>query len=640
MPNLNALLARCIMAYRQGLNQPVPLLEEAGEASLKKLTAAYINASVSAEEQIIYNKVMHLLNISDNLRAQNLHQASENTLHEACRELKKKAVSRPTHLLCSSFILQAQAELSFDLKNDRRTRKFILKALSVTQLLEQDYSIAFLHILRLQQVLLYIRVCRRACEESLALQLCGEAISYLLGYVSHLQISKGWEQSFRELIPEPSRQALAAQFASEAGMILAAHPKEQAAEMFSGFHVWKHFHNQDPLKEIFGWGEMKSAYLNEDYTTFLTLCATFLKAGRKETLLWDTTVVDLYRCCQLLKPVQTADFLKEVAVNTENLRDVPPGGYSLPTQTSYKRIFVLKQQSYPSFVLPSELKALLLSLDPDRACGIDAAKETSGSIGASPWGFAQMSSSPRRFHAYNTGLPRSGCSSIMALFSNYNSVAEYKERESVELITAWKDGWISENTLRDYIRYRHEIGQLEMDTASFNHFYLHILVNEFPEAKFIFTIRDCYSWVNSFLRMISRWKKHFGDIGQEMPDWMLNYGRILFGEYDWNWFNSYEDLLRNLDPLVEMFIKSWADLNSRILELLPPERSLIVKTSEISRSQARISEFIGIPVHTLTEHHHINMAPDKVNLLQGFSREKFEALVHQYAKGSLLTQGL
>ena len=228
----------------------------------------------------------------------------------------------------------------------------------------------------------------------------------------------------------------------------------------------------------------------------------------------------------------------------------------------------------------------------------------------------------------------------MALFSYYNSVAEYKERESVELITAWKDGWISENTLRDYIRYRHEIGQLEMDTASFNHFYLHILVNEFPEAKFIFTIRDCYSWVNSFLRMISRWKKHFGDIGQEMPDWMLNYGRILFGEYDWNWFNSYEDLLRNLDPLVEMFIKSWADLNSRILELLPPERSLIVKTSEISRSQARISEFIGIPVHTLTEHHHINMAPDKVNLLQGFSREKFEALVHQYAKGSLLTQGL
>ena len=238
----------------------------------------------------------------------------------------------------------------------------------------------------------------------------------------------------------------------------------------------------------------------------------------------------------------------------------------------------------------------------------------------------------RRFHAYKVGLPRSGCSSIMALFSNYRSVAEYKERESVEIITAWKDGWINENTLEEYIQFRHEVGLLEMDTASFNHFYLHILINKFPEAKFIFTIRDCYSWVNSFLRMISRWKKHFLDIGQDMPDWMLNYGRILFGKYDWSWFNSYDDLHRNLEPLVEMFVSSWVRLNSRILELLPPERSLLIKTSEISRSQERLADFIGIPQNTLTVHHHINKAPDEVNLLQNYSHEKFEALYNQVTK--------
>jgi len=627
----NALLAKCIMAYREGLNQPVPLLDESGKVSLKKLTAAYINTHVSSEDQKTYNTVMHLLGLADNLRAQNLYQASKNTLHKALEELKRKSVSRLPHLLCSASILQAQAELSFQLREYWRAGKYILKALYVIQLLEQDYSMAFLHILRLQQVLLFIRARRKTGEASLAIQLCNEAISYLLGYGSHLQISGGWAQSLVQLINEPSRQALIAQFASEVGTILAEQSYEVAAVLFSEFHAWEYFQDQEPLKEVYDWGELKSAYLSGDYTTFLTLCVPFLKAGRRETLLWDTTVVDLCCCCRLLKPMQTAEFLEEVSMNTAKQHDTPPGGYSLPTQTWYKRIFVLKQQSYVSFVLPQELKDLLLAVNCNGPTGnLKSLARFHNSSGIIQRDFTHSCSGTRRFHAYNTGLPRSGCLSIMALFSNYRSVAEYKERESVELITAWKDGWIGESTLRDYILYRHKVGQLEMDTAGFNHFYLHILVKEFPEAKFIFTIRDCHSWVNSLLRVISRWRKHFLDISQEMPDWMLNYGRILFGEYDWNWFNSYEDLLKNLDPLVEMFIKSWVELNSRILSLLPPERSLVLKTSEISCSQERLADFIGIPANTLTEHHHINMALDNVNLLQNYDRNKFDTILHRY----------
>lgn len=636
MSKLNAQLSKCIMAYRQGLNQPVPMMDEAENVSLKKLTEATISNSVSSEDQKVYNTIMHLVNLAGNLQAQNLLHACKDILYKARKELKRKAVCRMLRLLCCASIFQAQAELYFQLQQYRRTEKNILKALYVTQVLEQDYSMAFLHVLRLQQVLLYIRVNRSMGEAIPAIKLCEEAISYLAGYCGSLQISQGWAQSLVQLIPDSTRQALIAQFASEAGTVLVQQPEEQSAAIFSSFHVWKYFNDQDYLKELYDWGELKSAYLMKDYSTFLTLCANFLKCGRKETLLWDTTVVDLCRCCRLLKPTQTAKFLNEVSVNTENIRDVPPGGYSLPTQIWYKRLFVLKQQSYPAFVPSQELKALLISSkDEVMACSSGSVRKPLENTGIRAGGYAQAVPVSRRFHAYNVGLPRSGCSSVMALFSNYNSVAEYKERESVELITAWKDGWISDCTLREYILVRHEAGQLEMDTASFNHFYLHILTDAFPDAKFIFTIRDCYSWVNSFLRMISRWRKHFLDIGQEMPDWMLNYGRILFGEYDWSWFNSYEQLLKNLDPLVEMFIKSWAELNFKILTLLPPDRSLIIKTPEISKSQSKLAEFIGIPVQNLTEHHHINMAPDSVNLLQHYDQKKFDALYHQYTSEPL-----
>ncbi len=166
MHNINALLAKSIQAYRQGLNQPVPLLDETEKASVKKLAETCMNTSLSAEEQKTCHRIMHLLNLVDNLRMQHLHEAAQNTLHEAHRNLKSKTLSRLPHLFCLAFILQAQAELSFDLKKFGQTGKYVLKALDVIRLLEQDYSMAFFHVLRLQQVLLYIRVCQRTGDSS------------------------------------------------------------------------------------------------------------------------------------------------------------------------------------------------------------------------------------------------------------------------------------------------------------------------------------------------------------------------------------------------------------------------------------------------------------------------------------------
>jgi hypothetical protein len=613
MPNLNSLIARSIIAYTKGLNSHVPLSDPSGEAWCQNAADSFVSRSLSAGEQAEYKTIIHLIEVADNLRKQTLLEESRQIIELAKEHLSKNTCSDLLQLLGTARIAQAESELNFQLRNDHAVRDCIHLSLQNYQALEQKYTLPFLHLYKLQQVLLWIRACTETGSESHAIGLAQEAVEYLLGYRKELSFSGGWLSSPVQDIPEQSRYALIAQFASEAGCILSRQSDQHASALFLQFHAWELFAHHEHLQEIYEWGILKKAYLEKDFETFLTNCIPFLKSGRRETLLWDTTVLDLCRCCQILRPQQTADFLSKVSENTGEMREIPPGGYALPTDVYYKRIFVVKNDSYPAFVLPSELRSLLINI-----AARPAAEESCPGPAA------------RRFHAYNVGMPRSGCSSIMALFSNYRSIAEYKERESVELITAWKDGWIAEETLCKYIHYRHEIGQLEMDTASFNHFYLHILVKEFPQARFIFTIRDCYTWVNSFLKMISRWKKHFLDIGQNMPDWMINYGRVLFGEYDWDWFNSYEALQEQLDPLVDMFIKSWADYNLRILDLLPKERTLLIRTSEISKSQAKLADFMGIPFESITEHHHINSAPDKIDLLESFGRSKFRVLSDKY----------
>ena len=613
MPNINSLLARSIMAYQKGLNSPVSLSDQFDQTLSQETIDTFVSSSLPTGDQAVYKTIMHLIGVAANLRKQTLLIESRKIIEEAKAHLSSNTSNKLLQLLGTACITQAESELCFQLQDYQATRDCIRKSLQYYQVLEQKYTLSVLHIYRMQQVLLWIRTCTKAGLESQAIDLAKEAIEYLCGYGGQLSISGGWSIILVQDIPKQSRYALIAQFASEVGCILSRQSDQEASMYFSRFHAWEHFARHELLQEIYDWGILKKAFLEKDYQLYLTNCISFLKSGRRDTLLWDVTVLDLCSCCKKLKPDQTADFLDRVSENIIQMRDIPLGGYSLPTDLYYKRIFVVKNDSYPAFVLPSELRSLLKNMAARPAVDTNKSELTT-----------------RRFHAYNVGMPRSGCSSIMALFENYRSVAEYKERESVELITAWKDGWISEETLRRYIHYRHEIGHLEMDTASFNHFYLQILIKDFPEAKFIFTIRDCYSWVNSFLKMISRWKKHFLDIGQNMPYWMLGYGRILFGTYDWEWFNSYEALQENLDSLVDLFIKSWAHFNLRILELLPEDRSILVKTSEISYSQAKLADFVGVPVDAITKHHHINSAPDKIDLLEGFGRARFHTLSQKY----------
>ncbi len=64
------------------------------------------------------------------------------------------------------------------------------------------------------------------------------------------------------------------------------------------------------------------------------------------------------------------------------------------------------------------------------------------------------------------------------------------------------DGDLTDTQARDILRGLDRRMWLELNSSWINYFLLEMLIDEYPQAKFIFTIRDCYSWLDSILNQL------------------------------------------------------------------------------------------------------------------------------------------
>jgi hypothetical protein len=199
----------------------------------------------------------------------------------------------------------------------------------------------------------------------------------------------------------------------------------------------------------------------------------------------------------------------------------------------------------------------------------------------------------RRFQVYNVGIPKTGSTSMAGVFSHYRSGHEFKFEETARVLVDHRRSVIDRARLRDFVLWRDEQGQLEMDSASFSFGYIDILVEAFSEARFILTVRDCYSWLDSLLNMILA-------SGTRMPEWMLTYSRaVLDIPITREMIRSREAFVSCLPTLVDFCLAFWSRTNAALLAALPAERTLVLRTEEISDSIGAIAAFVGIPAGSL-----------------------------------------
>lgn len=191
----------------------------------------------------------------------------------------------------------------------------------------------------------------------------------------------------------------------------------------------------------------------------------------------------------------------------------------------------------------------------------------------------------RHFRAYCIGVPKSGTHSISRMFAGgHRATHEGRPGPLAEKIFERAAGGLDDSALTDWLRRRDRHLWLELEAAHPLHYFADLLAVTWPDAKFILTVRDPYSWINS-------------EINQNLasPDQGVWY-ELRLHRYAGRGatFTSGDAELesRGLFP-VPAYLQYWAEHNRFVLDAVPPERLMVVPTFDIKQRRVEIAEFVG-----------------------------------------------
>lgn len=232
---------------------------------------------------------------------------------------------------------------------------------------------------------------------------------------------------------------------------------------------------------------------------------------------------------------------------------------------------------------------------------------------------------PRRFHAFGVGMPKSGTHSLEAIFNGYRSGHEPRLVRFMEIVRRRSEGHLSDTQTRDILRGLDRRMWFEFNSSWLNYFFLEILIDEYPQAKFIFTIRDCYSWLDSIINQL---------LGRELGDYRTQFQRWFADSMTTEEHKPGAKVLEEhgLWPLDTAF-KFWSEHNNGVLNRVPSDRLLIVRTPEIRQDIPRIADFLDIPVDTLNaSRSHEFKAAKKFGLLAKIDEQCLNESVDKHCK--------
>ncbi len=197
----------------------------------------------------------------------------------------------------------------------------------------------------------------------------------------------------------------------------------------------------------------------------------------------------------------------------------------------------------------------------------------------------------RSFHAYCIGAPKSGTHSIARMFGKRHRAAHEPIYEPViAAILAAADGSASRDQLVEFIRSRDRLLQLEMESSHLLVYFLNLLLAEFDDAKFILTIRDCYSWLDSQIN---------NQLAYIEPDHWKDFGEFKY-QSDIRRHPKEEQVLARFGVYtLDGYLSAWAFHNHQALAIVPADKLLVVRTGEISGSLKKIADFVGVKANQL-----------------------------------------
>ncbi|MBM3821628.1 MAG: hypothetical protein FJ404_01860 [Verrucomicrobia bacterium] len=198
----------------------------------------------------------------------------------------------------------------------------------------------------------------------------------------------------------------------------------------------------------------------------------------------------------------------------------------------------------------------------------------------------------RRVHAYGVGLPRPGTHSIAGLLGrSLRSEHEPLAATTLREIRLWQQGKRTDETHRTFLLLRDRHLGFEVEASHFLVYSTPMLAELFPRARFVFTVREPASWLDSEMTQNLVTDALPGREWREYEEHRYS-GRVRPGETPVLPANA------RLFPL-QAYLRYWVDHCDRILKAVPPDRLLLVFTHELTQRVDEVARFVGVAPDTL-----------------------------------------
>jgi len=229
----------------------------------------------------------------------------------------------------------------------------------------------------------------------------------------------------------------------------------------------------------------------------------------------------------------------------------------------------------------------------------------------------------RKSCLYCVGAAKTGTHSVSAMFDKkVRTQHEAEFEEVIQKILQLLSGKVEEQSIKEYLQQRNKRLNLEIDSSQLNFFFLDHLLKEFSDARFLLTIRDCYSWLDSFIN---------DSLRRTTSENWINLRKARFG-FDKFAHQPQEKILAdNGLYTLDGYLSYWASHNTKVLQAIPQEKLLVIRTQDISTSANLIADFASISRKRLLNHKtHVFKNPTKYKILQKIDRDFLELKVDQY----------
>ena len=205
-------------------------------------------------------------------------------------------------------------------------------------------------------------------------------------------------------------------------------------------------------------------------------------------------------------------------------------------------------------------------------------------LGLMPWLI------PRRTDICCCGLSKTGTHSIAGLFQAYRTEHHPDSRIRLELAIGLLQNKLDEDEIAKLLRRRDRALWLEMESSTLAGILVRPLARACPRKRFVLTVRDVYSWCDS-------WFDH--NINLPAHPGFQNLDRIRLHPESFP-VTPYDRPLKDRSFFsLAAYFSLWSQHTRHVLDSLPADRLLIVRTHELLASLPKIATFARVPTDSL-----------------------------------------